>query len=84
MFFWVVIVINVRPALASQAPMAIIIMVIDVVFVLLIEDVAMAKNKIKVIDSMHKSIDIKWVRFIEIPSKLSRKALVVVKYVCIT
>ena len=84
MFFCVVIVINVRPALASQAPRAIIIIGVDVVFVLLIEDVAIDKNKIKVIDSMHRSMDIKWARFIEIPSKLSRKALVVVKYTYIT
>lgn len=82
MFFWVVIVINVRPALASQAPIAIIIIVIDMVFVLLIEDVAIDKNKIRVIVSIHRSIDIKCVRFVEIPIRLSKKALVVVKYIC--
>lgn len=52
------------------------------VFVLLIEDVAIDKNKIRVIVSIHRSIDIKCVRFVEIPIRLSKKALVVVKYTC--
>ena len=84
MFFCVVIVTRVRPVLASQAPIATIIIVIGVVFVLLIEDAAIDKNRIRVIDSIHRSMDIKWVRFVEIPIKLSKKALVVVKYICIT
>ena len=69
--------------LASQAPIAIIITVIGVVFVLLMEDAAIDKNRIRVMDSIHRSTDIKWARFVEIPIKLSRKALVVVKYICI-
>lgn len=77
------IVTSVRPAPASQAPIVIIMIGMSVMLVVFTGGSAIIRNIIMVSASMHSSVDIRCIRFVEAQINPIITAVIMVKWTCI-